>query len=105
MAEKEFERELRYWEARAGDIADEKPIYQNCGGTGKPAYRGAYRKLLMLRFIVDQRAKKGRSPTIAEIARHVGLSATTVVQHLDDMERMEMLQRPRGERRSIRPMT
>lgn len=46
-------------------------------------------------------ARQGRSPSIAEIGRAVGIATTPVIYHLKNLERLGYLRRQKWEHRSI----
>ena len=59
------------------------------------------RQLDIVRFILDYRAQWSFSPTLQEIADHLGVSAVTVYEHTRALERKRALRRTPHEARSL----
>lgn len=67
--------------------------------SGKPSKRQAE----ILYFIAKFQRKKRYSPSLAEIAKHFGISIPTVHQHISYLRKKSLLALEKGKKRSIQP--
>jgi len=55
----------------------------------------------IVKFIQDYRTERGYSPTLAEIGENLGISAVTVFEHIEALEKKGAITRQRGRVRGI----
>lgn len=70
---------------------------RSSAGIGQPSKRQAE----ILDFIHRFRRKSGYAPSLAEIAKHLGVSVPTVHQHVSYLRHKNLLTSEKGKRRSI----
>jgi len=61
------------------------------------------RQTEILEFISKFQKEKNYSPSLAEIARHFGISIPTVHQHISYLQKKKLLTTHKGKKRSIQP--